>query len=82
MKFGINTLLWGARVGADDFARLPALAAAGFDGIEVPIFAPADFPAAALRRAVKAAGLECTAVSVVAPASGVGDADARITCGR
>jgi D-psicose/D-tagatose/L-ribulose 3-epimerase len=76
MKFGINTLLWGARVGQADFDRLPVIRDAGFDGIEVPIFDPGDFPAAALRRAADAAGLDCTAVSVVPAGSALGDPDA------
>ena len=75
MKFGINTLLWGAKVGGEDFARLPAIKAAGFDGIEVPIFDPGGFPAVALRRAVEREGLECTAVSIIPAGSGLGDAD-------
>ena len=76
MKFGINTLLWGATVGPPEIDRIPAMADAGFDGIEVPIFAPDDFPAVALRRAVERAGLECTAVSIIPPGTGLGDADA------
>jgi D-psicose/D-tagatose/L-ribulose 3-epimerase len=76
MKFGINTLLWGARIGEADFARLPRIREAGFHGIEVPIFDPTDFPAAALRRAVSAAGLECTAVSIIPPGLGLGSDEA------
>jgi D-psicose/D-tagatose/L-ribulose 3-epimerase len=76
MRFGVNTLLWGARVGPGDFDRLPAIRAAGFHGIEVPIFDPRDFPAAPLRRAVEAAGLECTAVSIIPRGCGLGDLDA------
>jgi D-psicose/D-tagatose/L-ribulose 3-epimerase len=75
MKFGINTLLWGARVGQPDFDRLPAIREAGFHGIEVPIFDPSDFPAAALRRAVDGAGLECTAVTIIPRGLGLGDPD-------
>lgn len=76
MKFGINTLLWGATVGQSDFDRLPRIRDAGFHGIEVPIFSPDDFPAAALRRAVGAAGLECTAVSIIPSGLGLGSEDA------
>src|SRR5579872_2870608 len=75
MKFGINTLLWGARVGQGDFERLPAIREAGFQGIEVPIFDPTDFPAASLRRAVSDAGLECTAVSIIPSGLGLGSED-------
>ena len=76
MKFGINTLLWGARIGESDFARLPTIREAGFHGIEVPIFDPTDFPAAALRRAVAGADLECTAVSIIPSGLGLGSDDA------
>jgi len=76
MKFGINTLLWGAAVGERDYARLPEIRNAGFDGIEVPIFTPADFRAAALRRALGKAGLECTAVTIIPAGAGLGDPDA------
>jgi D-psicose/D-tagatose/L-ribulose 3-epimerase len=76
MKFGINTLLWGASVGEADFQRLGAIGKAGFHGIEVPIFSPGDFPAAALRRAVESAGLECTAVSIIPSRLGLGAEDA------
>jgi D-psicose/D-tagatose/L-ribulose 3-epimerase len=65
MKFGINTLLWGASVGTSELERLPALKEAGFDGVEVPIFDPAPFPAAALGREAGRLGLACTAVSII-----------------
>jgi D-psicose/D-tagatose/L-ribulose 3-epimerase len=76
MQFGINTLLWSARVEPHDFDRLPAIKAAGFDGIEVPVFDPTAFPAAALRQALERYGLEATAVSIVPAGTGLGDADA------
>jgi len=75
MKFGINTLLWGARIVESDFDRLPAIREAGFHGIEVPIFDPTDFPAASLRHAVADAGLECTAVSIIPSGLGLGSDD-------
>lgn len=75
MKFGINTLLWGAVISRADFDRLSAIQEAGFHGIEVPIFSPDDFPASALRSAVRAAGLDCTAVSIIPRDSGLGSED-------
>jgi D-psicose/D-tagatose/L-ribulose 3-epimerase len=75
MKFGINTLLWGASVGRADFDRLPSIREAGFHGIEVPVFAPDEFPAADLGRAVQSAGLECTAVSIIPEGLGLGSDD-------
>ena len=75
MKFGINTLLWGAAVGEADFCRLSAIKPAGFHGIEVPIFSPEEFPAVAVRRAVESAGLECTAVTIIPAGLGLGAED-------
>ena len=75
LKIGINTLLWSARVGQAELERLPSLRAAGFDGVEVPIFDPREFPAAALRRAVEREGLACTAVTILPRGCGLGDAD-------
>jgi sugar phosphate isomerase/epimerase len=75
MKFGINTLLWGATF---DFHRLPAIKAAGFDGIEVAILDPVNFPAAAIRRELEMAALECTAVAIIPRGLGLGVPDATI----
>src|SRR4051812_23089842 len=75
MKFGINTLLWSASVRQAELDRLPAIRDAGFDGIEVPIFDPPAFPAAAVRAAVERAGLGCTAVSIIPGGLGLGDPD-------
>jgi D-psicose/D-tagatose/L-ribulose 3-epimerase len=44
----------------------------------VPIFDPAAFPAAALRRELARAGLECTAVSIIPSGLGLGDPDAAV----
>jgi D-psicose/D-tagatose/L-ribulose 3-epimerase len=76
MKFGINTLLWGATFGPDDFHRLPAIKAAGFDGIEVAILDPLNFPAEAIHKELISAGLECTAVAIIPRGLGLGEADA------
>src|SRR5580765_488115 len=78
MKFGINTLLWGATFGAADFHRLRAIKAAGFDGIEVAILDPRNFPGAAIRRELEVTGLECTAVTIIPRGLGLGEADATI----
>ena len=40
MKFGVNTFIWGAGFGPDDFHLLPRIKAGGFDGIEMPILDP------------------------------------------
>ncbi len=38
MKIGMNMLLWTTHVGPDHMAHLKGIKAAGFDGVEVPIF--------------------------------------------
>src|SRR5687768_11460525 len=65
MKYGVNTFIWTANYTAADAALLPRIKAAGFDGVEVPIFDPATFDALAMRRGFEENGLECTVVSVM-----------------
>ena len=65
MKFGVNTLIWGASFEPSHFSLLPAIKAAGFDGIELPIFNPAAFAAAPIRRELGKHGLQRTAVSIL-----------------
>jgi D-psicose/D-tagatose/L-ribulose 3-epimerase len=65
LKFGVNTLIWGASFEPRHFSLLPGIKAAGFDGIELPIFHPAAFDAAAIRRELEKHGLECTAVTIL-----------------
>ncbi len=64
MKFGVNTFIWSAEYNSLVEALLPRIQEGGFDGVEVPLFRPAEFPAAAIRRATEASGLECTVCSV------------------
>lgn len=63
MRFGVNTLIWSISF---DSSLIPfdALKAAGVDGIEVPIFAPSEFPTAELRRCLADHGLAATACSI------------------
>jgi D-psicose/D-tagatose/L-ribulose 3-epimerase len=60
MKFGVNTFLWGMEFGTADLALLPKLRNEGFDGAELPVFEPASFPAAEVRRAAEENGLGLT----------------------
>jgi len=75
MKFGVNTLIWSGEFDQSLFHLLPGIKAAGFDGIEVPIFHPERFPAAEVRRAVADNGLECNACSVFLPGTSLIDVD-------
>lgn len=76
MKFGVNTFIWGAVFTAADFHRLPAIKAAGFDGIEMPILEPATWPAADVGRELDRVGLERTACGAVPPGSSLASSDA------
>lgn len=67
MKFGVNTYIWSADFTPAHLDLLPRLKTAGFDGVEIPIFRPAQFEAAAIRRGADAAGLERTAVASLLP---------------
>jgi len=65
VKFGINTFLWTADFGPQHFHLLPEIREHGFDGVEVALFRPAQFQAAAIRRAVEENGMSCTVCSVL-----------------
>jgi len=66
MKIGFNLLLWTGHVTDENFAVIEKLKAAGYDGVEIPIFdvsSPAHF--ANIGRVLKDNGLEATAVTVL-----------------
>ena len=65
MKFGVNTFIWAAHFDASNLPLLPRIRAAGFDGVEVPMFDPARFAATDIRRGLADNGLECTICSVL-----------------
>jgi D-psicose/D-tagatose/L-ribulose 3-epimerase len=66
MKIGFNLLLWTGHVTEDHFPVLAKLKAAGYDGVEIPVFDVSD-PAhfARIGRELREQGLECTAVTVL-----------------
>ena len=78
MKFGVNTLIWNSSFEQAHFSLLPSIKAAGFDGIEIPIFNPATCSAAAIRRELETCGLECTAVSILPGQTTLTSADAAV----
>ncbi|ODS52835.1 MAG: sugar phosphate isomerase [Acidobacteria bacterium SCN 69-37] len=67
MKFGVNTYIWSADFTPAHLDLLPRIKAGGFDGVEIPIFRPAQFAAATIRRSAEAVGLERTAVASLLP---------------
>jgi D-psicose/D-tagatose/L-ribulose 3-epimerase len=67
VKFGVNTFIWTAVFDKTHLDLLPKIKAAGFDGVEVSMFKPAEFAAADIRRGLEENGLECTICSVMSP---------------
>src|SRR5215471_3471367 len=65
MKFGVTTYLWTGDFTPANLDILPAIKAAGFDGVELPVFRPAGFDAAAIRRGLEASALDCTVSCVL-----------------
>ena len=65
MKVGMNLLLWTGGVTAEHFPLLGKLKAAGFDGVELPVFggAPADYKP--IRAELDKLGLKCTTVTIL-----------------
>ncbi len=65
MKFGVNAFIWTANFGPSDIPLLPLLRERGFDGVEIPVFRAAGYPAAQIRKGLEEHGLECTVCSVI-----------------
>ncbi len=66
MKYGVNTFIWAEEFGPETLALLPRIKAAGFDGVQVPMFRPAEFPKAEVRKAFAANDLECSVCAIFA----------------
>jgi D-psicose/D-tagatose/L-ribulose 3-epimerase len=65
MKFGVNLLIWTANFDESHLPLLPRIRAAGFDGVEVPMYKGRDFAVAALRNGLADTGMESTICSVL-----------------
>ncbi len=78
MKFGANTFIWSAQYDATVRAMLPTIKEKGFDGVEVPLFRPAEFPAAQIRRDMEANGLACNVCSVLVQGFSLIEQDASV----
>ena len=75
MKIGMNMLLWTTHVTPDDYPNLEKIKAAGFDGVEIPLFEGDDAHFQALRTELDAQGLACTTVTVMPPGASAISAD-------
>ncbi|HUQ95934.1 MAG TPA: sugar phosphate isomerase/epimerase family protein [Bryobacteraceae bacterium] len=71
----MNLLIWTAHFTEDHFSLLPRIKEQGFDGVELPLFNPDGYPAAAVRKALEGNGLEATTCCIL-PSNSLFDEDA------
>jgi D-psicose/D-tagatose/L-ribulose 3-epimerase len=67
MKTGMNLLLWTGHVTEEHFPILKDIKAAGFDGVEIPVFDTAVDHYKKVRKELDNVGLKCTTVTIVTP---------------
>jgi D-psicose/D-tagatose/L-ribulose 3-epimerase len=67
MKYGFNLLLWTTHVTAEHIPLFAKLKAAGYDGVELPLFEGDAAHFKTVRKALDDNGLKCSAVTVVGP---------------
>ena len=67
MKYGMNLLLWTTHVTQEHFPLLGKLKAAGYDGVELPLFEGDANHYKMIAQELKKQGLACTTVTVVGP---------------
>jgi D-psicose/D-tagatose/L-ribulose 3-epimerase len=65
MKAGFNLLLWTTHVGEAHFPLLERLRAAGYDGVEIPLFEGDLAHFGRVGRIVRENGLDCTTVAIL-----------------
>src|SRR4051794_8325230 len=65
MKFGVNTFIWSAEFGPEQYPLLSRIREHGFDGAELPLIHPDQIRPLELSRELNRAGLECTFCSVL-----------------
>jgi D-psicose/D-tagatose/L-ribulose 3-epimerase len=65
MKFGVNLFIWMANFDATHLPLLERIRAAGFDGVEAPLYRGRDFAVEAMRKGLAETGMECTMCSIL-----------------
>ena len=78
MKTGMNLLLWSGFITEEHFLVLKDIKAAGFDGVEIPLFSGDAAHYKKLKKELDSLGLECTTVTVVGPENNPISPDAAI----
>ena len=65
MRIGFNLLLWTTQLGPEHEGAIDLVQAAGYDGVEIPVFAGQPSAYEALGRRLRSRGLEVTAIAVI-----------------
>ncbi len=78
MRFGVNTFTWSAAVDDTVLGLLPSIRQHGFDGVELPLVRPSEFPVEKIRCSLQANQLACTICSILPGDLSVISADAGI----
>ena len=78
MKIGMNLLLWTGFVTEADFPTIAKIKAAGFDGVEIPLFDGTAEHYKTLRAELDKQGLACSTVTIVSPEANPISPDASI----
>jgi D-psicose/D-tagatose/L-ribulose 3-epimerase len=65
MKFGVNLFIWTANFDEACLPLFPRIRAAGFDGVEAPMYKGRDFAVTAMRQGLAETGMECTICSIL-----------------
>jgi len=66
-KFGVNLLLWTDKFDKESVELIPMVAKLGFDGLEIPIFAPEQVDIPATKAALEDNNLGCTGCVIHGP---------------
>ena len=67
MKIGVSAFAWTREFSEIHFPLLHDLREQGFCAFEIPMFTPANMNAAAIRRALESADLDCTVCAILPP---------------
>jgi len=67
IRIGMNMLLWGVNITSEHIPVFQGLAAAGFDGVEIPVVGQPESELKEMRAALDDLGLACTTATFITP---------------
>ncbi len=65
MKLGVSAFAWTAKFHREHLALLPKIKEAGLDGLEIPMFDPAQLGVQEIRQTFEANAVECTVCAIL-----------------